>query len=64
MSKINYGIEKDIQAKHISYLDRDPKIMSWLEDHGFQTVEEVVARQDEIPKDYMTEIISKLIFNI
>lgn len=61
---INKGIDKETQALPISWLDRKPEIMAWLEEHGFKTVGEVVEKQSEIPEDYMVEIISKLIFNI
>ena len=62
-----HKVPDEIRKQPISYFsDRSPECYQWLLDNGFKTVEDVIARQDELPKEpphnFNGEVKMKIMF--
>jgi hypothetical protein len=64
MEKLRHEVSKADQARPIEWLEQRPEITQYLHSRGFTTVGEVVANQADIPQDYWTRIMAKLIFGV
>ena len=60
-----FKIADDIRCQPIDYFkERCPVGYEWLKDNGFETIEDVIARQNEMPIDYKGENINGTIKGI
>ena len=62
---MQFKISKDIQEQSIDYFAcLGDEVMKYLRDNGFETVEDIIDRQHEIPDRLLNPIKGKLIFGI
>lgn len=62
---VTYKMPKELLSESINWLgDKHADIITYLEERGFTTMEDVVDRQSEIPTEYMVRIKGKLIFGV
>lgn len=59
-----FTIPDDIKNKSVEEVGFGSDVTNYLKEHEFKTVREVIDRQSELPKNVLTSIKAKLIFNI
>lgn len=64
MEKQVFVIPDDVKDKNIDEIGFSSKVVEYLHNNGYKTVREVIEKQKNIPKEILTNIKAKLIFNI
>lgn len=66
MSKkaIEYKVPENVREQSIETLKVRKETLDYLRQNGFKIVENVIARQDEIPKEFRGNIYAYLFFGI
>jgi hypothetical protein len=66
MSKktIEYKVPKNVRKQSVEALKVRKETLEYLRQNGFKTVEDVIARQEEIPKEFRGNIYAYLFFGI
>lgn len=64
MEKQVFVIPDDVKDKNIDEIGFSSKVVEYLHNNRYKTVREVIEKQKNIPKEILTSIKAKLIFNI
>lgn len=61
---IVYKVPDEVKKQSIDTLKVRKETMEYLIENGFKTIDDVVKRQNEIPREYRGNIYAYLIFGI
>ena len=61
---IEYRVPDEIRIQPIEQLQVKSEVITYLKQHGYKTIEDVIKDDDILPEDIIVSIRAKLIFGI
>lgn len=62
--KITYTVPEEVRKQSIDTLKVRPDTMEYLRKKGFKTIEDIIDKQEKIPKKYRGNIYAYIMFGI
>ncbi len=62
--KNKYKVPEELQKESIEWLNLDEAIMNYLRENDFETILDIIKRQNDIPHDYCVLIKRKIMFGL